>query len=183
MQKISILKRKFFYWFIRRTQRLVHIAARAYNLRVDAPCIPVGKHAVEIANFEYQAKHHIPASVYFNTACGKISVGDNTVFGEQVQLLTGMHLNVEEAYLENKPLHYVPEEGRDILIGSGCYIGGSAIIIGPVTIGDYAVIGAGSVVTKNVPSGAFVAGVPAKLIRQLQLPSKALSEKRVDESK
>jgi acetyltransferase-like isoleucine patch superfamily enzyme len=61
----------------------------------------------------------------------------------------------------------VPSAGRDIVIGSGCYIGSSSVIIGPVTIGNHAVIGAGSVVTHDVAAGTFVAGVPARLIAQL----------------
>ncbi len=58
----------------------------------------------------------------------------------------------------------MPEKGRDITIGKGCYIGTNAIIIGPCTIGNNAVVGAGSVVTKNVAPRSFVAGVPAKQI-------------------
>jgi maltose O-acetyltransferase len=56
---------------------------------------------------------------------------------------------------------------RDIVIGTGSYIGGGAIIIGPVSIGDHAVVGAGAVVTKDVPPRAFVGGVPACVIRIL----------------
>lgn len=48
------------------------------------------------------------------------------------------------------------------LLGRHSFIGGRAIILGGVTIGERATIGAGAVVTKDVPAGAVVAGVPAK---------------------
>jgi acetyltransferase-like isoleucine patch superfamily enzyme len=89
------------------------------------------------------------------------------VFGEDVHLLTGKHLNVAEASAANLPLHYVPDSGRDIVIGRHCYLGQGAIVIGPVTIGDYAVVAAGAVVTHDVPPRTMVAGVPAKPIKQL----------------
>lgn len=65
-------------------------------------------------------------------------------------------------------LHKVPEEGREIVIGRNCYIWNGAIIIGKVSIGDYAVIGAGAVVTKDVPSKTLFGGVPAQKIKDLK---------------
>jgi acetyltransferase-like isoleucine patch superfamily enzyme len=111
-------------------------------------------------------KEHTPKSVYFNTMSGKIIVGKNTVFSEDVLVLTGKHKFISE--IENiNDLHDVPKQGRDIIIGNNCYIGGGAIIIGPVVIGDYSVICAGAVVTKNVPEKTMVGGVPAKKIKDL----------------
>ena len=54
---------------------------------------------------------------------------------------------------------------RDILIGADCWIGTRAILTAGITIGDGAVIGAGSVVTKDVPAGAIAVGVPARVVR------------------
>ena len=83
-------------------------------------------------------------------------------------VLTGKHLNIDEAGENSLDLHSVLENGRDVNIGSGCYIGSGAIIIGPVQIGDFSVIGAGSVVTKNVPKKTFYAGNPARMIKQFK---------------
>jgi acetyltransferase-like isoleucine patch superfamily enzyme len=89
------------------------------------------------------------------------------VFGEDVKVLTGKHVNFKESEILGVPLHFVPESGREISIGEGCYIGSGAIIIGPVTIGDYSVIGAGAVVTKSLPGKVFAAGNPARIIKDL----------------
>ena len=138
-----------------------------YDIKISTHAWPTGQHPIHFLGGIEAARNNIPKSVCFNTRSGSITVGANTVFGEDVMLLTGKHYSIAEAEAEGKPLHYVPEGGRDITIGSGCYIGGGAIIIGKVDIGDYAVIGAGSVVTKDVPNRAFVAGIPAKLVKIL----------------
>lgn len=57
-------------------------------------------------------------------------------------------------------------------IGSGCWIGSGARIVGPLTIGDNATVGAGVLVIRDVPAGSIVAGVPAKIIGMRELPKK-----------
>ena len=146
---------------------IVWSLAELYDIRLNKHVWPTGQHPIILKGDAEQAKKLIPKSVCFNTRSGSITVGANTVFGEDVMLLTGKHFNIAEAEAENRPMHFVPEGGRDINIGSGCYIGGGAIIIGKIDIGDYAVIGAGSVVTKDVPPRAFVAGIPAKVVKIL----------------
>ena len=59
------------------------------------------------------------------------------------------------------------ETARPIVIGDDVWIGGGAIVLAGVTIGDRSVIGAGSVVTKDVPSDVVVVGNPAKIVRRL----------------
>jgi len=54
----------------------------------------------------------------------------------------------------------------DIIIGNNCYISTGVTILGPVTIGDNVTIGAGAVVTKDVPDNVIIAGIPAKIIKQ-----------------
>lgn len=149
------------------TRPLVWYIAEAYDIRINKHVRAQGQHPVIIKGGEYAIANQIPKTVHFNTRSGAITVGEDTVFGEDVMVLTGKHYCIAEAEEENKPLHYVPEEGRDVTIGYGCYIGSGAIIIGRVDIGDYAVIGAGSVVTKDVSSRTFVAGVPAKIVKKL----------------
>ena len=104
----------------------------------------------------------------FNVISGEIHIGDNTIFGHNCMVLTGTHnfKNGIRASLYNSELIETPDHGRDILIGKGCWIGSGAIIIGPLTIGDNVIIGAGSVVTKSLPDSCFAAGVPAKIIKK-----------------
>lgn len=154
--------------FVHFTRPFVWRIARAYSLEISQLPHAAGQNQLVFLGSIDQVLEQIPRSCYFNTRSGKIVVGKNSVFGENVMVLTGKHLNHQESRELSKPLHYVPECGRDILIGEGCYIGSGAIIIGPVEIGDFAVIGAGSVITKNVPSFSFFAGNPARLIRKLQ---------------
>ncbi|MBR8429662.1 hypothetical protein K6Y76_22955 [Burkholderia cenocepacia] len=64
--------------------------------------------------------------------------------------------------------HDYPRDGRDIVIGKGVWIASNAIVLGPCTIGDNAVVAAGAVVTGGqLESGCLYAGVPAKRIRTL----------------
>lgn len=141
--------------------------AEFYDIRINSHVRPQGQHPVVIEGGDFAIRHQIPKSVYFNTRSGSIVIGKNCVFGEDVMVLTGKHYNILESEQSGKPLHYVPEDGRGVVMGEGCYIGSGAIIIGSVSIGDYAVVGAGSVVTKDVPPRTFVAGIPAMRIKSL----------------
>ena len=103
----------------------------------------------------------------FNTVSGTISVGADTIFSHDCHLLTGTHRfhdGRRAALQADSPIAEVPAAGRDIAIGSGCFFGAGAVVIGPVTIGDDVIVGAGAVVTKDVPAGSFVAGVPAQVV-------------------
>ena len=59
------------------------------------------------------------------------------------------------------------EYGKPIMIGDNCWIGGNVTICGGVTIGDVCVIGAGSVVTRDIPANTLAAGNPCKVIREI----------------
>lgn len=105
----------------------------------------------------------------FNVVSGSITVGDDTLFSHGCYVLTGTHrfhggrrvgLQPELGRAE------VPVSGRDIVIGRGCFFGAGAMVVGPVTIGDHVVVGAGAVVTSDVPDQAFVVGVPARVKRR-----------------
>jgi putative colanic acid biosynthesis acetyltransferase WcaF len=88
---------------------------------------------------------------------GRISVGECSCVGQHVFLLTGTHDYTDTTF----PLVIKPIE-----IGYGCWLAVGARILPGVTIGDYAVIGAGSVVAKNVEPWAVVAGNPARFIKK-----------------
>jgi len=100
----------------------------------------------------------------FNTVSGTIRVDEFAFFGHNVSVLTGTH-DVSKRDLERQ--NSAPGQGRDVFIGRGAWIATNATILGPCTIGRNAVIGAGSVVTANVPDNSFYAGIPAVLIKTL----------------
>jgi maltose O-acetyltransferase len=89
-----------------------------------------------------------------------VRVGDYTLFGPAVQVYTATHPMDAE-------LRRTQEFAKPIEIGSDVWVGGGAVILPGVTIGSRAIIGAGSVVTRDVPEGAFAAGNPCRVIRQV----------------
>ncbi len=104
----------------------------------------------------------------FNTNSGTITIGDDTIFGYNCMVITGQHrfYKGKRVHLQpDAPFDEVPYEGNDIKIGSGCCICSGAIIIKGVTIGDNVIIGAGSVVTKDIPANCFAVGNPARVVR------------------
>jgi acetyltransferase-like isoleucine patch superfamily enzyme len=104
-------------------------------------------------------------NVFVNHACtfldmGGITLEDNVLVGPKVNLIT-----------ENHPME--PENRKSlicspIVVKRGAWIGAAATILPGVTIGENSVVAAGAVVTKDVPENAIVAGVPAKVIKNLK---------------
>ena len=107
----------------------------------------------------------IGKDVFINSGChfqdqGGIEIGDGALIGHNVVLATINHdLNPKE----NRKNHYAP-----IRIGAHVWIGSNATILPGVTIGDYAVVAAGAVVTRDVPAMTVVGGVPAGVLRTIQ---------------
>lgn len=115
---------------------------------------------------DYGAHITLGEKVYFNTQCVVLDVcpvriGSRTLFGPGVHIYTATHpLRADE---RRRGL----ESGLPIVIGEDVWVGGGAILCPGVTIGDGAVIGAGSVVTRDVPAGVFAAGNPCRVLRTL----------------
>ncbi|KAH7354288.1 galactoside O-acetyltransferase [Plectosphaerella cucumerina] len=96
-----------------------------------------------------------------------ITVGARTLIGPNCSFFSGSHPT--DPTLRNGTRG--PEHGKPITIGEDCWFGGSCIVLPGVTIGRGVTVGAGSVVTKDVPDYVVVAGNPARVLRQLE-PSK-----------
>jgi maltose O-acetyltransferase len=106
-------------------------------------------------------------NVFFNFNCvildvAQVIIGSRTLFGPNVQIYTATH-----------PINYKErasglEFARPITIGEDVWVGGSAVICPGVKIGDRSVIGAGSVVTRDIPDDVFAAGNPCRVIRSIE---------------
>ncbi len=102
--------------------------------------------------------------------CCPIKIGNDVFFGPNCTLAAPIHpLINEERKLRTKEdgTLYDLEYAAPIVIGNGCWLASNVTVCGGVTIGDGCVIGAGSVVTRDIPSGVFAAGSPCRVIRPI----------------
>ncbi|WP_295682350.1 sugar O-acetyltransferase [uncultured Nevskia sp.] len=123
---------------------------------------------------DYGTNIVLGTKVFFNFNCVvldvmPVTIGDNVLFGPAVQIYTATH--PISAVERRKWL----ESARPITIGSDVWVGGGAVICPGVTIGDRSVIGAGSVVTRDIPPDVFAAGNPARVVRRLDEQTSASS--------
>lgn len=107
----------------------------------------------------------IGKDVFINSGChfqdqGGIEIGDGVLIGHSVVLAT---INHAIAPSEKRKNYYAP-----IKIGNNVWIGSNATVLPGVTIGEWAVVAAGSVVTKDVAPYTIVGGIPAKVIKKLE---------------
>lgn len=107
---------------------------------------------------------HFGEDVFINAGChfqdhGGVYLGDGCQVGHNVVFATLNHGLAPEMRAHTYP--------APVRLGRGVWVGSGAILLSGVTVGDYAVIGAGAVVTKDVPPRTVVAGVPARVVRHI----------------
>jgi maltose O-acetyltransferase len=115
---------------------------------------------------DYGTNIELGERVFFNFNCVvldvcRVRIGSYTLFGPAVQILTPLHPF-------NAPLRRRQEYGKPVEIGEDVWVGGGALILAGVSIGSRAVIGAGSVVTRDVPEGVLAAGNPCRMVREIR---------------
>jgi maltose O-acetyltransferase len=115
---------------------------------------------------DYGTQIALGAGVFVNMQCvfldcAAITVGAQTQLGPAVQLYTATHP------LDAATRVAGPEMARPIAVGARVWIGGGAIVLPGVTIGDDTVVGAGSVVTRDLPAGVLAVGNPCRVVRSL----------------
>ena len=114
---------------------------------------------------DYGSNIVLGTRVFFNFNCivldvCRVTIGDFTLFGPAVQIYTATHpMNAE--------LRRTQEFGKPVEIGSDVWVGGGAIICPGVKIGSKSVIGAGSVVTRDIPDRVFAAGNPCRVVKEI----------------
>lgn len=126
-----------------------------YNGQCYSPCLTIGKRC-------YMGEYsHI-------TCIERVSIGDNLLTGRFVIITDNCHGNTSiPEELSQHPADRILTS-RPVIIGKNVWIGDRVAILPGVTIGDGAIIAANAVVTHDVPAGAVVAGVPAKVVKQIQ---------------
>lgn len=120
-------------------------------------------------------------NIYFGNNCevnmnctflddNKIIIGDNALIAPNVQIYTAFHpTNPTERFgipRHDGAFEFCKTQTAPVIIGKNVWIGGGAIILPGVTIGDNTVIGAGSVVTKDIPSNVIACGNPCRILRE-----------------
>ena len=100
---------------------------------------------------------------------GKITIGENTLIGPDVKIYTTIHplIAEERTYIDESGQSANRTQTAPVVIGNHVWIGGGVIILPGVTIGDYTVIGAGSVVTRSIPSRVVAYGNPCRVRKRL----------------
>jgi acetyltransferase-like isoleucine patch superfamily enzyme len=116
----------------------------------------------------------IGENVFINEGCsfqdqGGITIGNNCLIGHNVVIATLNH--------EEDPEHRGDLHAKPVIIGNQVWIGANATILPGITIGDGAIVAAGAVVTKDVPTRMVVAGVPAKIIKKVDCTKHNINDK------
>ena len=102
---------------------------------------------------------------------GPVKIGENVFIGPNVSIMTAIH----PLCWQDRNSFFNPKTGvvtnleytGAVTVGDNCWIAAGVILCGPVTIGAGSVIGAGAVVTKDIPENSFAAGVPCRVIRPI----------------
>ena len=110
---------------------------------------------------------YIGDHVFLNVLCtildgNTVRIGDHVMIGPAVQIYTAAHHLQAESRIQGW------EIARPIVIEDNVWLGGGAILLPGVTVGRNAVVGAGAVVSRNVPANTVVAGNPARVIREIE---------------
>jgi acetyltransferase-like isoleucine patch superfamily enzyme len=117
---------------------------------------------------------------------GRVEIGDKTVIGQECTISAYQHVRIgrqcviadrsmfidfDHGVVEvERPIRLQGIYKRDVIVGSNVWIGYGACVLRGVSVGDNAIVGTNSVVTKDVPANAVVAGIPARVIRMREAP-------------
>jgi maltose O-acetyltransferase len=114
---------------------------------------------------DYGVRIHAAEGVFVNFGCTFLDGGGITI-GKKTLIAPGVHI-----YTARHPLELAErlqwEDVAPVVIGDNCWIGGHVTILPGVTIGDRSVIGAGAVVTKDIPPDCLAVGNPARVVKRL----------------
>ena len=143
-----------------------HVAQRRLLQTGDACTISPTASFANAGNIHLGQAAHIGAncSLWAGQTHGTIRAGDNLLLGPNVTITAANY-----DFHAGTPVTKQPMAEQPVTLGHDVWIGANAVILPGVSIGDGAIIGAGTVVTRSIPAGAVVAGSPAKAIGQRQV--------------
>jgi acetyltransferase-like isoleucine patch superfamily enzyme len=117
---------------------------------------------------------------------GRVEIGDKTVMGQECTISAYQHVRIgQQCVIADRAMFIDFDHGvveverpirqqgiykRDVIVGSNVWIGYGACVLRGVSVGDNAIVGTNSVVTKDIPANAVVAGIPARIIRMREAP-------------
>ncbi len=148
---------------------------RAKILKDFCPNLGEGTYLQGPIQFDYGINFFTGKNCYANfnlvvLDCAPVALGDDVFIGPNCTMGTPIHpfLTVErKMYFKEDGTMYNLEYAKSIVIGSGTWLASNTTICGGVKIGKDCVIGAGSVVTRDIPDGVFAAGNPCRVIREI----------------
>lgn len=164
-----------------------------YNISKYGKGIYIGKDNKIIGGKNIEIGNNVSIRPYGFIACNenaKLSIGDNTDIGNRVRIVVGNKIGIGKNVLFGPNVYIADQdhEYRDpniaimyqgvkiyekgIEIGDGSWIGTNSVIVGNVRIGKHCVIGANSVVNKNIPDYSIAVGSPAKVIKRYNFEKK-----------
>ena len=144
-------------------------ARRQALLRQLLPCAHASAYIEPPFRCDYGQNIEAGMGVFMNYGCtildcAKVTIGANTLLAPGVQIYTAHHPVDPEERLTGR------EFATSVTIGANCWLGGAVIVCPGVTIGDNVVVGAGSVVTKDLPDNCVAVGNPCRVRRQVTPP-------------
>lgn len=121
---------------------------------------------------KFEPKIVIGNNVNFNTdihigCINSITIGNNCLFGSRIYITDHSHGDTSDGMIEMLPLERPLISKGAVVIENNVWVGEGVVIMPGITIGENSIIGANSVVTKDVPKNTVVGGVPAKILKQL----------------
>jgi acetyltransferase-like isoleucine patch superfamily enzyme len=147
------------------------------NLIVYGPNISIGKNVIIVAADGYRTNL---SSLKMGGREGRITIGDNVLIMNGVRVSSASSITIGDGcmlanhcYLTDADWHDIhdrtsaPGGTRPIVLERGAWVGDSAIVCKGVRVGENSIIGAGAVVTRDVPPNAVVAGNPARVVKRL----------------
>lgn len=172
-----------------RLLRLRYVSLRGGRLSLDGPAFVAPRVSLEIgreARLALGRWSWIGAGTKIRCHEGTVTIGEKTVLGQECTITAFQHVSIgrecvvaDRAMLIDFDHHFgdaerpIREQGidkHDVRVGHNVWIGYAACILRGVTVGDNAVIGAGAVVTRDVPANAVVGGVPARVLQMRVAP-------------